>query len=198
MAHRDGSFIRMGDFASGTVLRTSDTQKPTLIFNAIVSLDGSTADGNIISALTPAWREISRALLRDPAELLALSPRQWEELIAAWYDKAGFDEVVLTPRSADLGRDVIATKRGHFSVRIIDQVKAYRPGRLVTADDVRATLGVLTADQGATKAVITTTADFAPKVATDKLLRPFMPHRLQLVNGQELVTRLKDFADDSD
>jgi restriction system protein len=59
--------------------------------------------------------------------------------------EAGFDEVTLTPRSGDLGRDVIAVKRGLGTVRVIDQVKAYGPSHLVTADDVRALLGVLRA-----------------------------------------------------
>jgi len=47
----------------------------------------------------------------------------WEEIIAGAYKKAGFDEVTLTPRSGDLGRDVIAIKKGLGSVRVIDQVK---------------------------------------------------------------------------
>jgi hypothetical protein len=42
----------------------------------------------------------------------------------------------------DFGRDVLAVKRGLGIVRVIDQVKAYGPSHLVTADDVRALLGV--------------------------------------------------------
>jgi HJR/Mrr/RecB family endonuclease len=33
-----------------------------------------------------------------------------EELVAGAYKRAGFEEVTLTPRSGDHGRDVIATK----------------------------------------------------------------------------------------
>lgn len=62
---------------------------------------------------------------------------RWEEIIAGAYQKAGFDEVTLTSRSGDFGRDVIAVKHGLGTIRIIDQVKAYSPNRLVTADDVR-------------------------------------------------------------
>jgi hypothetical protein len=37
--------------------------------------------------------------------------------------KAGFEEVILTPRSGDHGRDVIATKKALGTIRVIDQVK---------------------------------------------------------------------------
>ena len=73
-----------------------------------------------------------------------------------------FDEVVLTPSSGDLGRDVIAIKKGFGSIRFIDQVKAFSPSHVVTANDVRALPGVLQADQNATKAIFTTTSTFAP------------------------------------
>ena len=51
----------------------------------------------------------------------------------------------LTPRSGDYGRDVIATSKTKLVgvVRIIDQVKRYTPPNEVTANDVRAMLGVL-------------------------------------------------------
>lgn len=116
-----------------------------------------------------------------------------EEIIAGAYKTAGFDEVILTPRSGDLGRDVIAVKRGIGTVRIIDQVKAYKHGHLVTANDVRALLGVLEGDK-ASKGFLTTTSDFAPRLVNDILLRPFMPSRLELVNGKALLARLKELA----
>jgi restriction system protein len=56
-----------------------------------------------------------------------------KEIIAGAYHRSGFDEVILTPRSGDHGRDVIAIKKGIGSIRVIDQVKAYKPGHLVTA-----------------------------------------------------------------
>jgi restriction system protein len=65
--------------------------------------------------------------------------------------------------TSDHGRDVIAVKRGLGFVRVIDQVKAYKPTHLVTADDVRALIGVLHGD-GASKGFLTTTSDFAPRL----------------------------------
>lgn len=129
-------------------------------------------------------------LRENPKLMYEIGHRRWEEIIAANYDRQGF-KVTLTPPSSDLGRDVIAEREDWGCVRFIDQVKAYKPGHLVTANDVRALVGVLTADHNATKGFVTTTSDFAPKIKDDKLLKPFMPYRLQLVNGTEL---LKQFA----
>jgi restriction system protein len=126
---------------------------------------------------------------RDPTSLLGVNPRDFEALVAASYDAAGFDEVVLTPRSGDEGRDVIATKRGFFSVRIVDQCKAFRPGHKVTANDVRALVGTLIGDRAVSKGVVTTTSTFAPGIATDSLLAPLMPTRLELVDGEAFVRR---------
>jgi hypothetical protein len=75
---------------------------------------------------------------QDNRKEAATMHRKLEEMIAAAYDKAGFDEVILTPRSGDLGRDIIASRKDWGRVRFIDQVKAYKPGHLVTAEEVRA------------------------------------------------------------
>jgi restriction system protein len=99
----------------------------------------------------------------------------------------------LTPRSGDLGRDVIAIKKGIGCIRIIDQVKAYKPSHLVTANDVRALMGVLQGD-GASKGFLTTTSDFAPKIKEDILITPFIPARLELINGDKLLKRLEELS----
>jgi hypothetical protein len=101
-----------------------------------------------------------------------------EEIIAGAYKKAGFEEVTLTPCSGDHGRDIIAVKRGLGRICVIDQVKAYNPNHLVTADEVRALMGVLHGDS-ASKGFLTTTSDFAPRLRQDPLITPFMPARLE-------------------
>ena len=90
-------------------------------------------------------------------------------------------------------RDVIAVKRGLGVVRVIDQVKAYKPGHLVTADDVRALIGVLHGD-GASKGFLTTTSDFAPRLEADPLIAHFIPSRLELINGTALLKRLDELV----
>lgn len=171
---------------------------PPLLLQAVVESTAKSADGDLILTLEPAWNAILKALAKDPELLRGLTPRQWEELVAASYDKAGFDEVILTPRSGDYGRDVIAVRKGWGSVRIIDQVKAFTPGRLVKADDVRALIGVLMTDRNATKGVVTTTSSFAPRIADDPSIAPHMPYRLELVNGEELFGRLKSLGQAKD
>jgi restriction system protein len=161
-----------------------------ILLQAIVDRVHPVEEGFVIKTMEPAWLEISDALAKNPNALSELTPQQWEELIAASYDKAGFDEVVLTPRSGDFGRDVIAVRKGWGSIRIIDQVKALSPGRVVTANEVRALLGVLGAGRNATKGVVTTTSTFAPRISVDPFIAPYLPYRLELVDGQALNERL--------
>ncbi|MDY0170710.1 MAG: restriction endonuclease [Thermoguttaceae bacterium] len=178
--------------ASATATFTINTVASVLL-SAIVRLGETIAEGSLIDAVAPPWFEIIELLKRDPLVAYRIDPRKWEEIIAGAYHKAGFEEVILTPRSGDLGRDVIAVKHGLGTVRVIDQVKAFRPGHLVTADDVRALLGVLHADK-ASKGFLTTTSDFAPKLRDDILLKPFIPAQLELINGKTLLERLGRLA----
>ena len=181
------SSAKFSDRVEATVTRAP---RPDALINAIVDRTTQNEDGSIIVALQPAWEAIGKILRSNPSELLTLTPEQWEELIAASNDQAGYDEVVLTPRSGDYGRDIIATKKGWGSVRIIDQVKAYKPGHLVTANDVRALLGVLNSDRAATKGIVTTTSAFAPKIVEDPFISPYMPYRLELHDGNQVKERL--------
>lgn len=169
--------------------------RPTnILLQAVVERGDRMPEGDLIEAVAPAWLEIVRLIQKDPGFLYKIDPRKLEEIIAGAYERAGFDSVVRTPRSGDLGRDVIAVKHGRWSVRFLDQVKAYRPGRLVTANDVRAMLGVIQADQNTSKGVITTTSDFAPRIKEDLLLKPYLPHRIELINGSDLIEHLSSIA----
>lgn len=152
---------------------------------------GSTDDGLLIRALEPPWRAIRDLLRKDPDALLRFDPRALEELIAASYDRAGYDEVILTPRSGDHGRDVIATKRGVLGIRIFDQVKARGPGHIVTAHDVRALLGVVMGSPNVSKGVFTTTSSFAPRLLEDPSIGPNVPNRLELRPRSILVPWLQ-------
>jgi restriction system protein len=155
-----------------------------LVMKTVVAGE-KTSEGVLIEMVTLPWFDIIDEVLRDPTTAFQIPPQKWEEMIAGAYKKAGFDEVTLTPRSGDHGRDVIAIKRAHGIVRVIDQVKAYAPGHLVPANDVRALIGVLQTD-GAAKGFLTTTSDFAPKIRIDPTITPFMPSRLELINGTRL------------
>lgn len=173
-------------------LRVAAQAAAGVMLQAVVTLGEKTDEGHLIEAVAPAWFEIARLIRADPKAMHQIDPRKWEEMIAAWYKQYGFDEVILTPRSGDLGRDVIAVKRGVLSVRILDQVKAYSPGHVVPANDVRALAGVLALDRSASKGLVTTTSDFAPGVHTE--FASMIPTRLELVNGAELNRRLIEVA----
>jgi len=165
----------------------------SLLLQTLIVPGNKTNEGQLIEAVTLPWFEILEAIRKDPRLMHEIAARKWEEIIAGAYKRANFDEVILTPRSGDLGRDVIAIKRGIGTVRVIDHVKAYKPGHLVTADDVRALLGVMIGD-GASKGFLTTTSDFAPRLKDDPLLVPFMPSRIELVNGAALEKRLSELG----
>ncbi len=181
--------------SSSNKVKILDSAQP-FSFGAIVNFEIAVPDGQIISCIDPMYRYLIGLIEKNPEVIHEIDSRKWEEIIAAAYDKEGFDEVILTPRSADLGRDVIAIKkRGFGSIKFIDQVKAYKPGHIVTADEVRSMLGVLYAEQNASKAIFSTTSTFAPRIEEDKLIKPFVPYRLELVDKEKLISRLVQRSD---
>jgi restriction system protein len=183
--------IQAADEAQPTVV----SPHPDVLVQAAVVLFGDqTAEGQIIAGLKVPWFEIIAQLDRDPDFLFKIPWRKLEEIVAGAYERAGWPEVVLTPRSGDDGRDVIATRPGVGSIRIVDQIKAYRPGNLVTADEIRSMLGVLDAERNVSKGFVTTTSRFAPGIKDNERLRAFMPYRLELKDGDELRAWLLELA----
>ncbi len=182
---------------TASVPRSFSITKPdtheVLLQAAVVELGALTSEGHIIQAVTLPWHRLSEELVRDPRRLFdfAKYPRKFEEFIAGAYEEDGW-QVVLTPPSGDLGRDVIARKPGFMKIRIIDQCKAFSQGRVVTAHHVRAMVGVLSRDQNVSKGVITTTSKFAPRVQAE--FKDFMPNRLQLIDGPALLEWLRQVA----
>jgi restriction system protein len=170
------------------VTRTAD-----LLLQAVIVPGVRTNEGRLIEAVTVPWFDIIALLDKDPSIAFQLTPEKWEEMIAGIYKQSGFDEVTLTPRSNDRGRDVIAIIKGVGSVRVIDSVKAYKPPHLVEYDDVRALIGVLHGD-GASKGFLTTTSNFAPNMMKDPLIARWIPTQLELVNGEMLFARLQELA----
>jgi restriction system protein len=140
------------------------------------------------------WVSIVKELKYDWTKAYEIPPRAWEEIIAGAFKEDGFDDVTLTPRSGDHGRDVIAYRRGVGTIKVIGSVKAYKPGLLVGYDDVRALLGVMTGERDTSKGIITTTSDFPPNIMKDPFIAPFVPYRLELMNGKALQEWLKKLA----
>jgi restriction system protein len=161
---------------------------PELLLQAEIVVTGDkTAEGQLIRDVSIFWFEIVRQLQRDPQFLFKIDWRRLEELVAGAYEQAGYPNVTLTPRSGDRGRDVIASKPGFGAIRIVDQVKRYAPRHRVTADEVRSMFGVFAGDPNVSKGVITTTSTFAPGALTKSHLDVFVPNRLELKDGPQLI-----------
>jgi restriction system protein len=160
-----------------------------------VTLIGLISEGALSasSLMIPPWEAIFSLLSRNPEQLFEFSkdPRAFEIFVAESYRRAGY-EVELTPRSNDGGIDVIASRSGFGAVKIIDQAKAFSRGRLVSANDVRALMGVLSMTPSASKAVLTTTSGFAKGVYRE--FSAFCPTRLELRPGDDLIDWLKQLA----
>ena len=188
---------------SGTPLPLAEEERarqlslelPSLVLQAILVPGEKTPDGEMVVAVAPAWMRILDIVLEKPDAVYELGWREWEEIVAGAYTADGW-EVTLTPRSNDKGRDVIAVRRGFGSIKIIEQVKAYKPGHLVTANDVRALVGVLTLESNVSKGIVTTTSAFAPGIGDDPDLRRLMPYRLELKAKDELLEWLKSVPRD--
>jgi restriction system protein len=168
-------------------------KQATLTVTTLIIPDEKVSEGILVKSTSAIWLEIASKLGADWSRVGELTPTQWEEMVAGAYDKASY-KVILTPRSGDRGRDVIATRAGIGCIKILGSVKAYAPDHLVSAEAVRSLIGVVTADQAASKGVLTTTSDFAPKIPTDPPIAPFLPTRIQLMNGAELQKWLSELS----
>lgn len=163
---------------------------PGLLLSSVVRAYGTISDSELVTFVEPAWLAIRNLLVADPSVRFSITSSKWEELIAASYEAAGFDAVVLVPRGRNGGRDIVATRMGFAQVSIVDQVKVFEEAKVVDSNDVCTLLGALLADRNATKGFITTTAALAPGIADDSRIAFFLPHRLELIDGVHLITRL--------
>jgi restriction system protein len=138
-------------------------------------------------------RPIQKDVVRELRGAGGNGPLQLEEMIAGAYDLAGFPSVTITPRSGDRGRDVIATSRDGYTVRILDHAKKYAPNNIVGYDAIRAFIMVLDADR-ATRGFLATTGVFPPDLLEDHLIAPRLGSTLELVDGSNLTKRLGELA----
>jgi hypothetical protein len=121
-------------------------------------------DGNILyfADIAPITLDFGRVLSQaksDPRELLQLSPRQFEELIADIWKRFGYD-VELTAQTRDGGRDIVAIKQAEANLRVLIECKRYDRRRKVGVGIVRELYGVKV-DEGASKAILATTSTFS-------------------------------------
>ncbi len=168
--------------------------KPEIGAGMVIVPDKPVTEGILIQSTSLYWTAIVEELKGDWTRAHSIPSRVWEEIVAGAYKKAGFDEVILTPRAGDHGRDIIALRKGIGSIRILGSVKAYRPGHLITKEEVHALMGVVNLDPNASKGIFTTTSDFAPRLLNDERLAKAIPHRIELMNGVRLREWLLQLA----
>jgi Restriction endonuclease len=112
--------------------------------------------------------------LRDPEIMRLLQARHFEGFIAALIEQLGFEDVILTARSGDEGRDVLATKRIHgIPIMFAFECKRYAPHNPVGPDIARALLGTIAHGRTrASKGVLVTTSYFTPSARSFILTEP--------------------------
>jgi hypothetical protein len=130
--------------------------------------------------------------LRDPDLMHSLEARDFEKFIAALVDQLGFEDVVLTPRSGDDGRDIVATLRVHgMSILCAFECKRYAKDRAVGPDIARALLGTITqSSTRAAKGILVTTSYFSPSVRRMILTEPSLDGR----DFDGIVEWLRDYG----
>ena len=121
--------------------------------------------------------------------LLSLSPSAFERLIQRLLRESGFTNVLVTGKSGDGGIDGVGIARvnGFLSFHILFQCKRYQGS--VTPGQIRDFRGAM---QGRTdKGLFITTGTFT-REAIKEAARDGAPP-IDLINGEELVQRLKEF-----
>ncbi len=124
-----------------------------------------------------------RVLREDPKNLHALTPRQFEELVAELLARQGF-ECELTPASMDGGKDVIArlnTAAGTFVFYV--ECKKYGPDQRVGVRLVRELLGVVSQGRVTAGLMVTTSSFTRPALEVERAA----PHRLSLRDYNHVV-----------
>lgn len=102
---------------------------------------------------------------KHPEQLYSITPRKFEEFVAAVFKNHGFD-VELTPETRDGGVDIIAIHRSHLTGNTVNLVecKRYNPRNKVGIGIVQRLLGNVVQQQ-AHKGIVVTTSYFTVDAA---------------------------------
>ena len=116
---------------------------------------------SVLIDLRSCFDEITRAIQAGRQQLTSLSPRAFEEFVAELLSRNGFVNVVLTQRTRDGGRDIVASFPNAFTKPLITIVecKRYAAHRPIRVSTVRELLGVIhSSDLKADRGIIATTS----------------------------------------
>lgn len=106
--------------------------------------------------------ELIAKILRTPNEIRNLTPRQFEEFIADILSQLGFTDVILTPRSRDGGKDIIASNKiNGIPLAFYFECKKYAEDNKVQLKTLRTLLGTIAHDSNrVNKGILVTTSTF--------------------------------------
>jgi len=115
----------------------------------------------IISVDSLPFRLIAR-IMKSPNEVKNLTPRQFEEFVAGTLDQLGFSDVILTPRSRDGGKDVIASHQiNGIPLSFYFECKKYADDNKIQLETLRTLLGTVAHDaRKVNMGVLVTTSAF--------------------------------------
>jgi hypothetical protein len=134
-------------------------------------------------------------ILRSPDAMRFLSAHDFERFTAALIDQLGFEDVKVTPRSGDQGRDILAVKRLHgISILFAFECKRYKSDSPVGPDILRALLGTMRHGRTeANKGVLVTTSTFTSGARNFLLTEPAIDGR----DFDGIVEWLKEYGSKS-
>jgi restriction system protein len=133
-------------------------------------------------------RQVRQALRK---RLLALQPKEFEELIGLLLVEMGFEDIEVIGRSGDGGVDVraVLVVGDAIRIRMAVQAKRWKIGNNVQAPDVQQVRGSLGShDQG----LIITTSDFSPGARKEAERADAVP--VGLMNGEQLALLLAEHS----
>jgi len=106
--------------------------------------------------------KLYKKILDDPNLMRSISPRDFENFVADIIDSLGFSDVIVTPRSGDGGRDIIATKTiNDIKMLFAFECKQYAPNRKIQLDTMRGLLGTVAhSETKVNMGVLVTTSSF--------------------------------------
>jgi len=101
-------------------------------------------------------------ILSNPKDIRNITPRQFEEFIAELLSELGFNNVILTPRSGDGGKDIIASHSVQgIPLTFYFECKKYAESNKIQLDTMRSLLGTVAHDsRKVNKGILVTTSTF--------------------------------------
>lgn len=155
-------FERLNDLDLITVADITEPTPEQVEEIATEESDIGEAQRNSILAVHSLPLKLIAKIMRSPHEVRNITPRQFEEFVAETLNQLGFRDIILTPRSRDGGKDVIASHEiNGIPLAFYFECKQYSESNKIQLDTLRALLGTMAHDaRNVNKGVLVTTSTF--------------------------------------